>query len=297
MDLTTTDEHLRTRSQTSGFDIFSHDNINACENYVRSIQRRLDRAVANDDKPKIRWYTHLLMKRSRAAKVLAVYQVCKVNTGRHTAGVDGIAIPIETERRPSMMMKLLGDINVTRKPQPIRRVYIPKPVANPDSIGDGSKQPLGIPTLSDRISQEIIRQAIEPICEYHFQNCSYGFRPLRGCQDASDLFNKLSKANSRRWIVEGDIKGCFDHIKHDHIISTLSQWHIPRQITGIIQAMLKTDVMEETRTITSVEGTPQGGVISPMLANVALTCLDVEIKKRYGMNKEGKKEDQRLVQW
>jgi RNA-directed DNA polymerase len=223
------------------------------------------------------------MKRSRAAKVLAVYQVCKVNTGRHTAGVDGIAIPIETERRPSMMMKLLGDINVTRKPQPIRRVYIPKPVANPDSIGDGSKQPLGIPTLSDRISQEIIRQAIEPICEHHFQNCSYGFRPLRGCQDASDLFNKLSKAKSRRWIVEGDIKGCFDHIRHDHIISTLSQWHIPRQITGIIQTILKTDVMEETRTIASVEGTPQGGVISPMLANVALTCLNEEIQKRYGM--------------
>ena len=201
MDLTTTDENqetLKESCQTSGQDIFSRHNISGCENYVKRIQRRLDKAVANDDNPKIRWYTHLLMKKSRAVKILAVHRVCKVNTGRHTAGVDGVSIPKDTDGRLPKMMEMLHTIDIESNPQPIKRVYIPKP--------NGDKRSLGIPTLSDRINQEIIRQAIEPICEYHFQTCSYGFRPKRSCQDAmSDLFNKLSKPFGKRWIVEGDI--------------------------------------------------------------------------------------------
>ena len=275
MDLTTTDENQANACQTSGKDIFSHSNISACEKYVLRIQRRLDKAVENDDKSKIRWYTHLLLKRSRAVKILAVHRICKVNTGRHTAGVDGIAMPRETERRADMMIKLLADIDISREPQPIRRVYIPKP--------NGKLRPLGIPTLSDRINQEVIRQTIEPICEYHFLECSYGFRPKRSCQDAmSNLFNKLSRKSAKRWIIEGDIEKCFDYIKHSHIIETLRQWNIPEPITQSIKTMLKADIMEDTQTITSQEGTPQGGVISPMLANIALTCFDEEIRERYG---------------
>jgi RNA-directed DNA polymerase len=215
------------------------------------------------------------MKKSRAVKVLAVHRVCKVNTGRHTAGVDGVSIPKDIEGRLPMMMELFNDIDIEKKPQPIKRVYIPKP--------NGDKRPLGIPTIADRINQDIIRQAVEPICEFHFQSCSYGFRPKRSCQDAmSDLFNKLSKKHGKRWIVEGDIKGCFDHIKHSHIISTLSQWQVPTPITTIIEGFLKADIMEESRTTPSSEGTPQGGIISPMLANVALTCLNEEILSQYG---------------
>ncbi len=275
MDFTTTDENQVNTCQTSGQNTFSHDNITACEKYVLRIQRRLDKAVANDDKSKIRWYSHLLMKRSRAVKILAVHRVCQVNSGKHTAGVDGVSIPKERDGKLPTMLALLNDIDIERKPQPIRRVYIPKP--------NGDKRPLGIPTLSDRINQDIIRQAIEPICEYHFQDCSYGFRPKRNCQDAmSDLYNKLSKSYGKRWIVEGDIKGCFDHINHDHIISTLRQWQVPTPITAIIKGFLKADIMEESRTIPSAEGTPQGGIISPMLANVALTCLDEEILDTYG---------------
>ena len=275
MDLITTNENQANACQTGGLDLFSHDNISACEKYVLSIQRRLDKAVANDDETKIRWYAHLLMKRTRAVKILAVNRICKVNDGRHTAGVDGQAIPRTPDGRHAMMMELLNDIDIDGEPQPIKRVFIPKP--------NGDKRPLGIPTLKDRINQEIIRQTIEPICEYHFQTCSYGFRPKRSCHDAmSDLFNKLSRANSKRWIVEGDIKGCFDNIEHDHIISTLNQWKVPTNITTLIKGFLKAKIMEESLTIYADKGTPQGGVISPLLANVALTSLDNEMRKRFG---------------
>ncbi len=280
MNLTSTDEYLRLRSQTTGFGSFSTENIKACENEVRSVQMKLDKAVANDDIPMIRWYIHLLSKKSKAVKILAVHRICETNKGKHTAGVDGVSIPHDKGQRLIMMESLLHEIDITAKPSPIKRVYIPKP--------NGKLRPLGIPTIRDRIVQDIIRQAIEPICEYHFQPCSYGFRPKRSCHDAiADLFIKLARKQSRRWIVEGDIKGCFDHIKHDHIISTLLEWHISKPITTIIEQMLKADIMRDLNLSPTDEGTPQGGVISPMLANVALTCLDNEVKQfgsQYKMN-------------
>ena len=267
MNLTITDENQVNTCQTNGIGTFSHENIIECENHVRSIQERLDRAVANDDKPKIRWLTHLLSKKSRAVKILAIHRICQVNKGRNTAGIDGNAMSELKAERLLMMEKLLDEIDITKKPDPIRRVYIPKP--------NGKQRPLGIPTIHDRIVQEIIRQSIEPVCEYHFQPCSHGFRPKRSCHDAiADLHNKLSQKGARRWIIEGDIEGCFDNIKHDHIISTLREWDIPTALTNIINNMLKAKIMEGMTLTPSATGTPQGGVISPMLANVALTCLD-----------------------
>jgi RNA-directed DNA polymerase len=279
MDLTTTDENQVKTCQTSGNGTFTKENISACVKYVRSIQRRLDKAVANDDKPNIRWYTHLLSKKSRSVKILAVHRIC-TNDGRKTAGVDGVSIPKERGQKYAIMERLLNEIDINSTPQPILRVYIPKP--------NGKKRPLGIPTIKDRIAQEVIRQSIEPICESHFMPCSYGFRPKRGCHDAiADLFLKLGRKKSRRWIIEGDVANCFGTIKHDHIITTLQNWNVPSTITSIIEKMLKANIMEELTLTPSSEGTPQGGVISPMLANVALTCLDKEVKTHYeyrGMN-------------
>ena len=203
MNLTSTDENRGSPCQTTGFGVFSPQNISTCENHVRSIQRKLDKAVANDDENLIQWYVHLLSKKSRAVKILAVHRICEVNSGRYTAGVDGIAMPEDRSKRVEVMGSLVDGIDITSEPTPIKRVYIPKP--------SGDKRPLGIPTIKDRIAQEIVRQSIEPICEYHFLTCSYGFRPKRSCHDAmADLFLKLSKINSRRWIIEADIKGCFD---------------------------------------------------------------------------------------
>jgi RNA-directed DNA polymerase len=217
----------------------------------------------------------MLTKRSRAVKIIAVNNICEKNQGRHTAGVDGICMPREKEERRLMMLNLYNSIDITTKPNPIRRVYIPKP--------NGDKRPLGIPTIKDRICQDIIRQSVEPIVEFHFLPCSYGFRPKRRCQDAVEkLFAKLARKQSPKWIVEGDIKGCFDHINHSHIIETLKKWGISESILKLIERMLKANIIWNGEITKSPEGTPQGGVISPMLANVALTCLDEEILNRFG---------------
>ena len=273
MKLSDTDVNQVNTCQTAGLGIFSKENRDACERYVRGIQRRLDRAVANGDKSRTRGYTRCLNK-SKAVKILAIYRVCEINSGKHTAGIDGIAMPINRKERYKLMENLIDELDINDKPSPIRRAYIPKP--------NGDKRPLGIPTIKDRIIQEIIRISIEPICEHHFQPCSYGIRPKRSCHDAvKDLFTKLSQKASRRWIVEGDIKGCFDYIKHSHIISTLWEWDIPNNTTKIIEKMLKAGIMGEMMVIPSEEGTPQGGIISPMLANVALTHLDEIIRDRY----------------
>ena len=272
MDLTTTEANQVNKPtwQTSGEDIFSKSNRVRCERYVLSIQRRLDRAVANGDKPRIRWYSHILLKRSRAAKILSVYRICAINQGRHTAGVDGVAMPKGRREAIPKMMELLENTNIERKPNRIRRVDIPKP--------NGDKRPLGIPTIADRINQDIIRQTIEPICEYYFSHQSYGFRPKRSCHDAvQDIFTKMSRKTARQWVVEGDIKGCFNHIRHSHIATTLKEWGIGKTIRRVIDKMLKSGVMMNGVTTDTTEGTPQGGVISPLLANVALTCLDNEM--------------------
>ena len=281
METTAIGENQELTCLPSRIDVFSKQNIDDCKRYVLSIQRRLDKAVANDDKPRIKWYSHILMKKSRAVKVLAVHRVCQANQGRHTAGVDGIAIPKDKKQATTMMKNLLGEIDITKKPESIRRVYIPKP--------NGDTRPLGIPTIADRINQDIIRQSIEPICEFHFLSCSYGFRPKRSCQDAmSDLFMKLSMKRSKSWVIEGDIKGCFTNLSHDHIISTLKEWNIGEGTRKNIKRMLKAGILENERIIPNEVGTPQGGIISPMLANVALTTLDnvmeyPQIKGRYSI--------------
>lgn len=262
-------------------DIFGSHNRRRCESYVRIIQGRLDKAVADNHKEKIRWYVHLLTKRSRAAKILAIYHVTAQNHGRHTPGVDGLGM-VKGSRKENQKIRrtLLEMINIKKKPSPIRRVMIPKP--------NGKLRPLGIPTIGDRVIQDIIRMALEPITEYHASENSYGFRPGRSCHGAMEhLFVKLSKRNSKQWLIEGDIKGCFDHISHSHITDTLKAWCVPETTVNIIRRMLKAKTLVGNELESVESGTPQGGILSPMLANTALTGLDNHCAKEYGRKRKG----------
>ena len=258
--------------------VFTAENIRNCEKHVFSMQRRLDKAVANNDSKGIRETFELLAKKSDAVKVLATWRITQRNQGKYTAGIDGIALPKgEREAQHSMRLKLLENIDIGKTPDPIKRVFIPKP--------NGNKRPLGIPTIHDRIIQEILRIAIEPIVEYHFSDSSYGFRPKRSCQDAmSQLFNTFSRPDCKRYVIEGDIKGCFDNINHNHILETLDNWQTPQWAINAISKMLKSGILHNNDYSESEVGTPQGGVISPLLANVALTTFD-NFCEKYGKSK------------
>jgi len=256
---------------TARVDTFSASNRQECQKYVNKMQRQIHKAVEAGKWRKVRHLVYLLTKRSRGIKILATYRITTGNGGKHTAGVDNVRIPRGTspETKRQIRLGILKQCSAFRKPSSIRRIYIPKP--------NGKKRPLGIPVMLDRIAQDIVRMAIEPVMEFHFDDSSYGFRPKRSCHDAiKDVFNKLSGnyEGTPTWILEGDIKGCFSNIKHDAILDRLRKWHVPEAITAAIDRILKAKTSEGHTLFSSEMGTAQGGVISPMLANVALTELD-----------------------
>ena len=265
--------------QSIGVNTFSAENIRNCEKHVLSMQRRLDKAVADNDKDSIRETFDLLTKRSKAVVILATWRITQRNSGKYAAGVDGIAIPRGQSReyQNQIRHRIMAEVDIDKQPDKIKRVYMPKP--------NGKKRPLGIPTIHDRIVQEILRIAIDPIVEYHFNNNSYGFRPKRSCQDAmSQLFVKLAKEDRPKYVLEGDIKGDFDNIKHEHIIETLNEWQVPKWATETILKILKSEIFYNGEVYDNETGTPQGGVMSPILANVALTTLD-DFCNKFGTRK------------
>lgn len=195
----------------------------------------------------------------------------KVRSNAGSCGVDGITVgrfDKDSQRRLLAVNEQLR--KGTYQPRPVKRVWIPKP-------GSRELRPLGIPTVTDRVVQAALRMVIEPIFEKEFAPQSYGFRPGRGCKDALRRVDGLLKEGHLH-IVDVDIKGYFDTIPHQRLMELVKERVADGRVLGLIEAILKQGVMEEAAELKDLQesqaGTPQGGVISPLLANIYLNPLD-----------------------
>jgi len=227
---------------------------------VRSLQKRIAKAISEGYRNKARALQWLLTH-SYAAKLLAVKRVTE-NKGKNTPGVDGVLW--KTSKDKLKATKSLGRHGYTVKP--LRRVYIKKK--------NGKERPLGIPTMLDRAMQALFLSALDPVSESTADYSSYGFRRKRSCHDAIErCYIHLSRNDSATWILEGDIKGCFDNISHDWIVNNIL---MDKQI---VTKWLKAGFIDNNKLFPTKAGTPQGGIISPTLANMVLDGLEAAIYK------------------
>ncbi|WP_349506932.1 group II intron reverse transcriptase/maturase [Agrobacterium pusense] len=222
---------------------------------VRGIQIRIAKATRESDWRRVKALQRMLT-RSFSAKAWAVKRVTE-NQGKRTSGVDR-----ELWDTPEGKLRAIGKLNSRGyKPLPLRRVYIPK--------SNGKERPLGIPTMRDRAMQALYHMALDPVSEVTSDTNSYGFRINRSTADAGEyLFNSLAKPLSAKWVLEADIAGCFDNISHEWLLA-----HIPMN-KQVLRKWLKAGVLFKGRFQDTVAGTPQGGIISPTLANMALNGLE-----------------------
>ena len=235
---------------------------NKARAYVKKLQMRIVKAQKEGHYSKVKSLQWLLTH-SFYARALAVKRVTS-NKGKNTSGVDH-----ELWLTPQAKFEAISKLNRRGyTPQPLRRHYIPKK--------NGKMRPLGIPTMTDRAMQTLYKLSVEPIAETFADPNSYGFRIGRSTHDAIEqCFTDLNKAKSPEWILEGDIKGCFDHISHEWLLE-----HIPMD-TQILEKWLKCGFIETGRLFPTEEGAPQGGTISPVLMNMTLDGLEQILKSRF----------------
>ena len=241
---------------------FSEVELSRARCIVRRLQQRIVKAVQQRKWRKVKALQHLLTH-SHSAKVLAVLRVTE-NQGKNTPGVDGVTWTTPAQKREA--------VNTLRqrgyRPLPLRRVYIPKK--------NGKLRPLGIPTMRDRAMQALYLQALAPVAESLADPHSYGFRPARSCADALEQVHKaLSGRGAAEWVFEGDIQACFDRIDHQWLLD-----HIPME-RSMLRKWLKAGYLEQADWFPTEAGTPQGGIISPVLANLALDGLQGRLAKAF----------------
>ena len=199
--------------------------------------------------------------------IMLAYRNLKANSGSKTPGVDKKTIEdlkhIPTE---DLVRRIQNKLN-NYTPKAVRRVEIPK--------GDGKTRPLGIPTIEDRLVQQCIKQVLDPICEAKFFEHSYGFRPERTCEHAISYFQKVAQVDKKHFVVDVDIKGFFDNVSHEKLMKQLWTLGIrDKNLLCVIGKCLKAPIDINGNITYPTKGTPQGGILSPLLSNIVLNELD-----------------------
>ncbi|HEY9906567.1 MAG TPA: reverse transcriptase domain-containing protein, partial [Thermosynechococcaceae cyanobacterium] len=240
---------------------------------VYRLQTRIFKAKRRGHTRQVHRLQKLLMK-SRSAKLLSIRRITQDNQGKSTAGVDGIK-----STAPAQRLALVNSLKLTGQSEPTRRVMIPKP-------GTSEKRPLGIPCLIERVKQMLVKLALEPEWEAVFENGTYGFRTGRGAHDAIEAIFKSIRCKGK-YVLDADISQCFDKINQERLLDKLKTFPTLRRQ---LKAWLKSGVVMDGQLFPTLEGTPQGGVISPILALIALHGLECAVRQCVYPGEDAQKE-------
>jgi RNA-directed DNA polymerase len=222
---------------------------------VRNLRHRIFRATQEGNLKKVHSLQKLMLK-SYSNRLVSVRRVAQINAGKNTPGVDKLVIKTPAAR--GGMVDALAHYSLW-KAKPARRVYIPK--------ANNKRRPLGIPVIVDRCLQAMMKNALEPAWEAKFEGSSYGFRPGRSCHDAIGKIYLLARPNkTKKWVLDADITAAFDNISHNYLLKTIG----PVPGRELIKQWLKAGYIEQEVFHETERGTPQGGVVSPLLAKIAL---------------------------
>jgi RNA-directed DNA polymerase len=248
-----------------------------CRMKVSELQRRLAKKATESSEHR---FTHLYDLLTWEPLMVWAFDTLMTHRGSRTAGIDRMDKRTAIENKGEILRNLKVALKTrTFLPLPTRRLYIPKP--------NGKQRPLGIPTLTDRLVQMMVKAILDPIFESDFYPSSHGFRPQRSCHTAMSYLHQQAapKQKKMNWVIEGDIVGCFDHIQHKILVHLLKRRIQDRKLLALIWQMLKAGVMEGKLFKETPEGTPQGGIVSPLLANIYLHEIDKWMDEKYtGLN-------------
>lgn len=250
------------------------------DNTMKPTTKILERIQSNSKRNPDEVFTRLYRYMLRPDLYYLAYKKLYANNGAATKGVNNDTADGFSEAFVNQLITRLADD--TYQPCPARRTYIPK--------SNGKKRPLGIPTFTDKLVQEVLRMILEAVYEPTFLNCSHGFRPKRSCHTA--LKDVKHAFHGARWFIEGDIKGCFDNIDHQKLVAIIQKKIKDARLCKLIFKFLKAGYMEDWQYHNTYSGTPQGGIVSPILSNIYLHELDVFVEK---LKREFAKPADRLV--